>query len=104
MSMWLPIETAPKNNTMILLAYILDGEIRTVDYGCWEFIENSDWDGAAVFGWMTVNDQDRDWSHWALAPSEQFVVRLDDNGNEDTDEAYEQRTEARKTTDEIIFE
>ena len=100
---WRPIDTAPKTKTMILLGNFYEGQLRTIDYGCWEFIENNDWDGQAVFGWLSLDGMEEP-THWAPAPSEEFVVRLNDNGEDDSDEAYEARTEASKTVFELINE
>ena len=101
---WKPIDTAPRNESpMILLARIVDGEISAIDYGCWEWIENSDYDGAAIYDWSSLRGMEEP-THWTEAPSMEFVIRLNDNGEDDSDEAYEVRTEARKTILEIINE
>lgn len=60
-----PIATAPMDGTHVLLFYEIDGEIRKIDHGCWEFLETSDSDGTAIYYWITINGSDMEWTHWA---------------------------------------
>jgi hypothetical protein len=68
---WQPIETAPKDGTvMILLEHRREYSSSTIDFGCFEFIENSDWDGAAVYGWMSNEGKIEEPTHWMPLPTE----------------------------------
>lgn len=66
---WRPIELAPTaEGHDVLLAVIVDGEIRQIGFGSYGFIETSDADGSHVFGWK--NDQGIDEpTHFATMPA-----------------------------------
>jgi len=64
----LPIETAPKGGVMIVIAIVRNGEVEEMDPGCWEFIETSDWDGKAVYGWTSNSGHIEEPTHWMAMP------------------------------------
>lgn len=68
MSKWKSIGTAPMNGTNILLAVFVDSELRAVDEGCYEWIENSDYDGATVYDWVTLSGRVEYPTHWCELP------------------------------------
>jgi hypothetical protein len=70
MSEWQPIETAPKDGTMVLLlehrrAY----SSSTIDFGCFEFIEISDTDGHRIYDWTSNDGRIEEPTHWMPLPT-----------------------------------
>jgi hypothetical protein len=64
---WQPIETAPMDGTELLLCEFRNGEFGTIEHGSWGFIERSDWDGTAVYGWLTDSGSIEEPTHWRQA-------------------------------------
>lgn len=64
---WQPIETAPKDGTELLLTEFRNGEYGHIEHGSWGFLERSDWDGKAVYGWMTDFGSLDEPTHWMPA-------------------------------------
>jgi hypothetical protein len=68
---WKPIETAPRDGTLILLADISPDDhcVKCAEQGCWEFIEVSDYDGAVIYDWSTAMGRIEFPTHWMPLPS-----------------------------------
>lgn len=69
MSGWQPIETAPKDGTVILLMQMhRDYTDSTLDIGHFGFLEVSDYDRSDVYDWFT-NAGMEEPTHWMPLPA-----------------------------------
>lgn len=65
---WLPIESAPRDGTDILLVEMQADGLGEIDLGSWGFIEKSDWDGGDVYGWLSNYGRVNEPTHWIPRP------------------------------------
>jgi hypothetical protein len=67
MMKWQPIETAPMDGTLLLLTVWSERDgYGEVDFGCWDFIENSDADGSPIYGWSSNFGRIEEPTHWMI--------------------------------------
>lgn len=70
---WQPIETAPRDGTEVLLF-----QSGLMEHGSWKFLENSEFDGVACYGWETDFGHMDDPTHWRPAIGVPSAARQED--------------------------
>lgn len=64
---WQPIKSAPRGLDILLCEY-RNGNYSHIDVGSYGYIENNEWDGRPVYGWLSNNGMIDEPTHWMPLP------------------------------------